>query len=67
MMSDEALKATLEKITNQMRSGKDLAGLVQELLNVVEELHGELQRSLERIEFFEGELKKRRRGKSSDS
>ena len=66
-MSDEALKATLEKITDQMRSGKDLAGLVQELLNVVEELHGELQRSRERIEFLEGELKKRRRGKSSDS
>jgi len=64
-VSSENLKATLEEITSRMESGKNLAGLFEELLNVVQELHSELEKARERNAFLEGELERKRRSKES--
>jgi hypothetical protein len=66
-MSQETLKATIDEITRAVRSGKDLAGVVDELLNIVQQLHSELEKARERIGYLEGELEKKKRGKNSNS
>jgi hypothetical protein len=63
MSLKESLKATLDRITRAMSGGKDLAAIVEELLNLVQELFSQGEKARERIRYLEGELEKKKRGK----
>ena len=64
-MSPQFLKATLGRITRAMSGGKDLAAIVEELLNFVQELFSQGEKDRERIRYLEGELEKKKRGKKA--
>ena len=62
-MSLQSIKASLDRITRAMSGGKDLAAVVEELLNLVQELFSQGEKDRERIRYLEGELEKKKRGK----
>ena len=65
VLSKETLQSILNAITIRIESGDDLKVVIKELINVIQELYAELERTRERDRFLEGELQKRKREKSS--
>jgi len=65
MSPQEPLKANLDRITRAISGGKNLAAIVQELLNIVQELFSQGEKARERIRYLEGELEKKKRGKNA--
>jgi len=64
-MGRDELKTTIDEIIARIeQSGEDVKELLGDLLNLVERLHGELEKARRRIEFLEAELEGKKRGKS---
>lgn len=64
-MGRDELKTTIDEIIARIeQSGEDVKELLGDLLNLVERLHGELEKARRRNEFLEAELEGKKRGKS---